>query len=117
VWEFVSWIARNELFLEPTAGYQVAQLAARVERLPVSERAALDRWRIHDLYHDVGHDILASYLFLLAIVGYDLRSSHKIHRCTVWGGLVVVLMTQMRGPIGSTAAWQSLARRVQWWNL
>ena len=41
----VGWIARSELFLEPTASYQVAQLAAGVERLPVSEQALRHRLR------------------------------------------------------------------------
>ncbi len=75
--------------------------------------AAIDRWPIHYLYHDIGHDILASYLFLLSVVIYDLWSSRKIYRSTVWGSLFVLAMTQMSAPLGSTAAWQSFARWVQ----
>jgi hypothetical protein len=45
----VGWVARSDLFLEPTASYQVAQQAAGTERLPVSEQTLRHRLREHGL--------------------------------------------------------------------
>jgi hypothetical protein len=51
--------------------------------------------------------------FLLALVGYDLWSTHRIHRATLWAGSLLVLVLQFRVPAGSTAAWHAFAARVQ----
>ena len=56
----VGWVARSDLFLEPAASYQVAQQAAGLERLPVSEQTLRHRLREHGLLAsiDVGRQML-----------------------------------------------------------
>lgn len=51
--------------------------------------------------------------FLLALVVYDLWSTHRIHRATLWGGAFLTLVFQTRVPIGKTAAWHAFAAWVQ----
>ena len=52
---------------------------------------------------------LLSELFLLALIIYDLWSTRKLHRITLWGGLFLITVQQTRVPIGKTAAWHSVA--------
>ncbi len=54
-------------------------------------------------------DSLLSDLFILALVVYDLWSTRKLHRITLWGGLFLITVQQTRVPIGKTAAWHSVA--------
>src|SRR6266849_3206831 len=56
----VGWVARSDLFLEPAASYHVAQQAAGVERLAVSEQTLRHRLREHGLLAslDVGRQML-----------------------------------------------------------
>jgi hypothetical protein len=53
-------------------------------------------------------DVFA-YAFLLLLVAYDLWSTRKVQRATLWGGLFLVVMQQLELPIGRTAVWQSFA--------
>jgi hypothetical protein len=52
-------------------------------------------------------------LFLLLLVGYDLWSTRKVQPATIWAGLFVIVVEQVRFPIGSTGAWHALATWVQ----
>lgn len=52
-------------------------------------------------------------LFLLALIAYDLWSTRKIHRATLWSGIFLILVQQSRIPIGKTAVWHSFATWVQ----
>jgi hypothetical protein len=56
---------------------------------------------------------LISNLFLVILVGYDLWSTRKIHRATLWAGLFLIFVQQVRIPIGQTAAWHTCATWVQ----
>jgi hypothetical protein len=51
--------------------------------------------------------------FLLVLVGYDLWSTRRIHRATLWAGSFLILVLQTRVPIGKTAAWHAFAGWVQ----
>lgn len=51
--------------------------------------------------------------FLLLLVAYDLWSTHRIHRATLWAGAFLVLVLETRVPIGKTEAWHSFAASVQ----
>lgn len=53
-----------------------------------------------------------SYLFIVALVIWDLRSSGKIHRATLWGGLVIVVSFPVRMMIFQTQAWTEVAGRL-----
>src|SRR5207245_4489315 len=53
------------------------------------------------------------WLFLLLVVAYDLWSTHKVHRATIWAGLFVIIVEQLRFPMGNTGAWHALATCVR----
>ena len=53
------------------------------------------------------------WVFLLLLVSYDLWSTRKVHRATIWAGLFVIVVEQLRFPIGSSGAWHALAAWVQ----
>src|SRR5438128_1821798 len=48
-------------------------------------------------------------IFLLALVPYDLWSTRRIHRATLWSGIFLILIEQSRIPIGKTALWHTFA--------
>lgn len=54
-----------------------------------------------------------SYVFLLALVAYDLWSTHKVHRVTLWAGVLLIFIQNIRFPIANTPAWHSFAAWVQ----
>lgn len=74
--------------------------------------AAIARWPV------VGHrnavtSALLSYIFLLMLVAYDLWSTRKVHRATIWAGAFLIFVQQVRIPIGHTAAWHGFASWVE----
>lgn len=75
--------------------------------------APIARWPVSFLYKSAAHAALISCLFVLLLVAYDLWSTHKIHRATIWAGGFLILVQQIRLPIGKTAAWHSFAAWVQ----
>jgi len=52
-------------------------------------------------------------LFLLLLVAYDLWSTRKVHRATLWAGLSVLIAQQLEVPIGNTVAWHTFATWAQ----
>ena len=79
--------------------------------------AAIARVPIAFSYRKIFIDTLLSDLFLLALIVYDLWSTHKIHRATLWAGGFLIFIQQIRLPIGKTAAWHAFAswvQRLQW---
>jgi FtsH-binding integral membrane protein len=75
--------------------------------------AAIARFPFSWLFHNAAHAAIASYVFLVLLVAYDLWSTHKVHRATLWAGTFLILVQQVRLPIGRTAAWHSFAAWVQ----
>lgn len=75
--------------------------------------AAIARVPIAFSFRNVFIASLLSDVFLLALVVYDLWSTHKIHRVTLWAGGFLIFMQQIRLPIGKTAAWHHFAAWVQ----
>jgi hypothetical protein len=62
-----------------------------------------------------GHQYMDSVFclfFLLLLVGYDLWSLHKVHRATIAGGLFMIIIEQIRVPIGMSAPWHAFAAWV-----
>jgi len=47
------------------------------------------------------------------LTGYDLWSTGKIQRATLWASVLLIVIQQVRSPIWRTAAWQSFATHVQ----
>ncbi|MBI3477966.1 MAG: hypothetical protein HY010_19710 [Acidobacteria bacterium] len=75
--------------------------------------AAIARWPFSMVYKHAAVATRFSYLFLLALVAYDLWSTRRVHRATLWAGAFLVFMSQARFLIGQTAAWHSFAGWVQ----
>jgi hypothetical protein len=59
---------------------------------------------------------MVSYLFLLLLVAYDLWSTRKVHRATLWAGAFMVFVYTIRIPIGKTEAWHAFADGCRRWR-
>jgi hypothetical protein len=46
------------------------------------------------------------------MVAYELWSTRKVYRVTLWAGGFLIFVQQVRIPIGKTAAWQAFASWV-----
>jgi FtsH-binding integral membrane protein len=75
--------------------------------------AAVARWPLELVHRKPARAGLLSCSFLLFLALYDLWSRHKIHRVTLWAGASLVLVQQIRIPLGKTAAWHQFAGWVQ----
>ena len=75
--------------------------------------AAIARWPLPIVLGNPPRAMLFSYLFLLMLVAYDLWSTHKVNRATIWASVFVVLLQQISMPIGRTGVWHSFASWVQ----
>jgi len=74
--------------------------------------AAIARWPFLGQRNPIKAALL-SYVFLLLLVSYDLWSTRKIHRATIWASAFLIFVQQIRIPIGKTAAWHAFATWVQ----
>ena len=75
--------------------------------------AAIARWPLAMIYRKPLAAALLTYVFLLLLVAYDLWSTHKVHRATLWGSVFLIFVQQIRFPIGQTAAWHAFATWAQ----
>lgn len=71
--------------------------------------APIARWPLAAVNQKPVAAAVVVYLFLLMLVGYDLWSIHKVHRVTLWAGAFLIVVQQIRVPIGKTAAWHAFA--------
>jgi len=75
--------------------------------------AAIARWPFPIVQGKAMIAGLFSYIFLLLLAAYDLWSTRKVHRVTLWAGTFVIVLQHICYPIGHTAAWHAIASRVQ----
>ncbi len=75
--------------------------------------AAVARWPVDIVHGKAPVAALFTYFFLLALAAYDFWSTRKIHRATLWASAYLILVQQIRIPIGKTAAWHAFAAWVQ----
>lgn len=54
-------------------------------------------------------------LFIVACVVFDLITRRRVHRATVWGGLLIVLSQPLRLMISGTSAWMAFATWLTHW--
>ncbi len=47
-------------------------------------------------------------LFILVVVLYDLATKRRVHRATIWGGIIIIGSQVLRMWIGGTQAWHDL---------
>jgi hypothetical protein len=71
--------------------------------------AAINRWPFAIIHRAPFMIDVFAYTLLLLLVTYDLWSTRKVQRTTLWGGLFLVAIQQLELPIGRTAVWQSFA--------
>lgn len=74
--------------------------------------AALARWPI-SLVRGATKAAIASYVFLVLLAAYDLWSTRRIHRATLWASGFLIFVQQVRLPIGRTAVWHAFAAWLQ----
>jgi len=101
-----------------TAAYRQRRDSAAHKRLIYIANSALllaafARFPIAAIHRRPWEAGLASNLFLLALVLYDLWALRKVHRATIWAGAFLVIVQQIRFPISHTATWHSFAAWVQ----
>lgn len=75
--------------------------------------AAFARWPWHLIHRNAPRAAIASYIFIALLLAYDSWSIRRIHRATLWGSGFLILVQQLRLPIGKTAAWHAFAMWVQ----
>jgi hypothetical protein len=75
--------------------------------------AAFARFHVFFLYKRILPALFASYCFLLLLALYDLWSTHKLHRATSLGSILVIGVGLLRFPFAHTAVWQIFAAWVQ----
>ena len=75
--------------------------------------AAIARWPLAFVHRNAAHAGMVSCLFLLLLVAYDLWSTHKVHRATLWASALMLFVYAVRIPIGKTQAWHAFAGWVQ----
>lgn len=72
--------------------------------------AAIARWPVAFVHN--GAYLYVQIAFLLLLAAYDLWSTRKLQRATLWAGAFLILMELMRDPIGHTNAWHLFANWV-----
>ncbi len=75
--------------------------------------AAIARWPFVIVHGKAPMATLFSYIFLVVLMAYDLWSTRKVHRATLWAGAFLIFVQQIRIPIGKTAGWHAFASWAQ----
>jgi len=75
--------------------------------------AAIARWPFALVHRNAIRAALLSYLFLLILAAYDFWCTRKVHRTTLWAGAFLIIVQQIRIPIGKTGAWHAFASWAQ----
>src|SRR5258708_5054676 len=101
---FFSFFAR----FNPTAHKRLILLATLALMI-----AAIARWPLALVHRNPFRAALFSYIFLAILVVYDLWSTRKIHRATLWAGAFLIFVEQIAPPIGHTAFCHAFASWVQ----
>jgi len=78
-------------------------------------QAAIGRWPVA-IVHNASFvaawpflSFFVQFAFLLPVVAYDLWSTRRIHRATLWARAFLVFLQVIKIPIGLTNAWHAFA--------
>ena len=74
--------------------------------------AGFGRWPIQFLLHKPLPAMLAAFTLLAILIVYDLLSTRRVNRATVWGSAWVVLIEVGGFAVGHTGAWRAFATYV-----
>jgi hypothetical protein len=69
---------------------------------------AIFRWPFPAFHHNFNLAVYTADAFVAMLVLYDLWSMRKVHRTTLLAGAFMILVQQLRLPIGDTAAWHAV---------
>src|SRR6202051_2412825 len=75
--------------------------------------AAIARWPVPLVHRNPLAAAIVSYVFLLMLMAYDLWSTHKIHRATIWASVFLIFVQQIRCPIWQSALCKAFATWAQ----
>jgi len=76
--------------------------------------AAIGRWPIAFIqHHPFWVTVLCTYAFLGLLVAYDVWSTGRLHRATIWAAAFLIAVQQVRVPLGQTVAWHAFATWAQ----
>ena len=75
--------------------------------------AGFDRWSIFDPYSLPVVHVICFLPLLAVLIGYDLWSTGKLQRVTLWASGFLVAVQQLRHPLSHTASWQAFATWAQ----
>jgi hypothetical protein len=76
--------------------------------------AAITRWPIGFIRHNpFWVTVLFTYGFLVLLLAFDLWTTRKVHRVTIWASLFLIAVQQVRVPIGGTSGWHAFASWAQ----
>lgn len=75
--------------------------------------AAVARWPFVAVHGGPSVAALITYVFLLLLGAYDWWSTRKVYVETIWASVFLIIVQQIRFPIGQTAIWHSFASWVQ----
>jgi len=56
---------------------------------------------------------LCTYAFLVLLLVYDVWSTGRVHRVTLWAGALLIVVQRVRLPIGETPIWHAFATWAQ----
>lgn len=59
------------------------------------------------------HADAVSYALLLALMLYDLASTYRVQKATLWASLAVIVVQQVRVPLGFSPPWHAFAHMMQ----
>ena len=74
--------------------------------------AGFDRWPVFDPYSLAAVNVICFAPLLLLLIGYDWWSTGKVQRVTILSTIFLVVVQQIRHPLGQAAAWQRFAAWV-----
>jgi len=75
--------------------------------------AGFGRWPIAFLLHKPLPAMLAAFALLALMIAFDLRSSGRLHRVTIWGCAWVVFIELTGFAVGHTTTWHVLAAHLR----
>ena len=76
--------------------------------------AAVIRWPIGFIRHSPIWVLeLCTYGFLPLLLAYDLWSTGKVHRATIWASTFLIVVQRVRMPLGETGTWHAFATWAQ----
>ena len=71
--------------------------------------AAVSRWPFAAVNNNLLVATFISDSFVLLVAAYDLFSTGKLHRATIWAGAFLIVAQQIRFPIAQSTAWHAFA--------